>query len=254
MTKAEPKKRSGNTLNPNEIFIMPGRNQRDRLEDGNYREHAELVAYIIENGVRKMPPIRVCLHEGKYYVTAGHRRMEAIREAISKGCDIVNIPVDMDDHRSNESDHLLTQISENSGVRYTELELGRCIRKYLDYGHDLSYVSKKSGREVAFLKKCLDLTYAPAEVQAMIVSGEMAVTTAVNLIRDNGTGEAAIAVVKAAKATGKKITGDVIKGVVLGDNTDAMVEYLAEVPWAVLDAVTLDKIVKLIKKAEKNLK
>lgn len=254
MTKAEPKRRSAYTLKPDEIHIMDGRNQRVKDQDGLYLGHAELVGFIRENGVKSLPAIRVCLHDGLYYVTAGHRRMAAIWDLISQGEEIVAVPVDMDDKLLSEADHLLTQVTENSGVAFSELEIGFCVRKYIGYGHEIDAVAKKTGKTIAFLKKCLDLTYAPAEVQAMIVSGEMAVTTAVNLIRDNGTGEAAIAVVKAARATGKKITGDVIKGVVLGNNTDALVEYLAEVPWAVLDAVTLDKIMKLVKKAEKNLK
>jgi hypothetical protein len=252
--KAEPKRRSGYTLPPTDIHVMPGRNLRRRDENGLYQGHQELVDFIIENGVKSLPPIRVCLHDGKYFVTAGHRRIEAIRDAISQGCEIVNVPVDMDDKLSSESDHLITQITENSGVAYSDLEVGDCVKKYLGYGHSIEDIARRTGKKVPYIKKCYDLTFAPMEIKAMIDSGEMATTTAVNLIREKGTGADVIAIAAKAKATGKKITGDVVKSLSTDINSEELVEYLGGVPWEMLSNVDLHKVVKIVKASEKRRK
>jgi ParB/RepB/Spo0J family partition protein len=261
--KTQPGRRSAWTLHPSEIHVAPGRNRRRRTEDGRYAKFDELCASILENGI--ITPLRVVSQDGKYWLTAGHRRKEALDALIADGHDIVAVPVEMDSKYSSEADHLLMQLNENSGVPYSDLENGDTIREYIAFGNTKEMVAQKTGFKLPYIERCLALTYAPPAIQELVASGEIAPTVAFGVIREQGTGPEAMSVlteaVTVAKAQGRTAaTGDDVAavkmtkaGVDVGAEVERLTEFLGGVPWSVLDVITLQKIEKLVNKAAKKV-
>lgn len=148
----------------------PGFNAR--LE---YTEIPEFALYIKENGVNELPPLQVykkkdAAGDEHLYISKGHRRIRAIRMAISEhGCDIKGVPCMFDD--GNEESRTFGLVTENTQVPLTSLEQGLVFNRLIGYGYTQVDIATKIGKSQPYVHKCLTLAKTPKKVQDLLMTG-----------------------------------------------------------------------------------
>jgi ParB family transcriptional regulator, chromosome partitioning protein len=193
-------------LNPRILKIKEGWNSRDFTLPENVQHIAELAASIAENGVRK--PLEIFKEGEDFFVSDGECRLRATMKAIEDGAEIESVPVITEPKGSNEVDRLFLQHVGNSGKQFNTLEKGNLFHRLTLFGLDEAAIARRIGVSKQHVIDCLMLRSAPAGVQKMIRSGEVAPTLALQTLKSTkGDGKAATSqlreAVKEAKSGGK---------------------------------------------------
>lgn len=192
-------------FDPRKLKLRDGWNARDTATPEN-AEHVEALALsIAAKGVRV--PLTIVQDGDDVVVTDGHCRLEATLLAISRGAEILTVPCIAEKRGSNEADHILSMITCNSGKPLTPLEQAGVYKRLIDFGWSSAKIAEEAGRSVAHVNQSLQMLASPAEVQALISSGQVSATMAAEEIRKKGAKDGAASIadaVKTAKAEGKK--------------------------------------------------
>ena len=191
-------------VNPRDLNIKSGWNQRDLTDPTNVEHIDTLAKSIAEVGVKS--PLVVYWEEGKAYVSDGHcRLMAAIRAIEVYKADIKSIPVISDDRYSNEADRIFGQIVHNQGKPFSQLEQAKVFKKLIDLGWQQGDIAKKAGLSAGRVSQILELLTMPEPVKTMVTNGHVSATMAMQTVKSVGTEaeQKLKAGLEAAKAEGK---------------------------------------------------
>lgn len=202
-------------LDPSIIEIDPEFNARDFTTPENI-EHVNTLAALIEaHGVKE--PLRVYMRGDVPVCTNGESRLRAIAQLRDRGVIIASVPVQTEDRYSNDVDRLYTQTTSNSGKPFTPMEMSNHFRRLLNLGQTPDQIADKTAMDVRRVKQLLDLQTLPGAVQAMITSGTIKATLAMETFVATGRDETKTidtlkgavenAVAAGAKKVSKKFVG-----------------------------------------------
>lgn len=193
-------------LDPADIRVREGWNLRNT-------ETAEYKAGIIDlknqivaaGGVKEA--LTVQWEDGAPWLTNGHRRLEAVKLALSEGHEINFVPVQTEGRNVGEVDCILSMILRNSGVPFTPMENAGVFKRLQDLGLTLVQIGEKVGYTEARVRQTIDLLSMPEPVKAHIDAGTVAPTTAAEVVKRVGrerAGSVIEAGVKKAEEKGRK--------------------------------------------------
>lgn len=181
----------GNLLyfRPEQITIVDGWNCRVYDTPENVAADAELKESIRENGV--LEPLAVYMKDGKVCLSNGHRRLRQVMALIAEGVEIESVKAIVEERGTNEADHVLSQITRNSGKPLTPYEQGLVFKRLIGFGWDETQIAKKTGFSRTHVANMLNLQEAPVEVQEMVKDGTVSASLASKVVRDAPNVEAA---------------------------------------------------------------
>jgi len=188
---------------PDQILIKTEWNSRNDADPENEAHIEALATSIMEVGVKQ--PLTIYQDDGKFYVSDGHCRLKAVMRAISRGAEIVAVPVMMEDRYSSEADRVFSQIVRNGGKPLAPIEQGRVFKRMLAFGWTVADIAKRSGINPQWVKELLELQASTAEIQDMINTGRISSTLAIQTLKSEGVGatEALTKAVRTAEAEGR---------------------------------------------------
>jgi len=189
---------------PHNIHVKSGWNSRDFKDPSNI-EHVEMLAKsIAEVGVKE--PLTVNWEDGKAWLEDGECRLRATLYAIEfLKADIKTIPCKVGERYANEPDRLFNQHLRNSGKPFSILENAKLYKRLLDMGWNQGDIAKRAGVSAARISQVLDYNTLPEGVKTMVHNGQVAPSTAMAVVKAEGTAaEAALKQgIAVAQAEGK---------------------------------------------------
>jgi len=184
-------------IHPSDLHIRDEWNCRDVNFDPADPDDLALAESIAAVGVKQ--PLTAVWENGKAWLTDGHRRHAAALHAINVlGAEIKSVPVQTEDRYASEAERVLSQLVRNNGKALTPIEAARVYKRLIDLGWSEKQIAESIGRSVNWVKGLLELQAAPSAVTAMVRSGAVSATLAMETIRKTGDGEKAAAALGAA--------------------------------------------------------
>lgn len=182
------------TIDPTTIVVRPGFNSRPINED-----HVKYFMALREAGV-DTGHRTVQMIDGVRVLRDGHHRHEADMRLIAKGHKINSVKAL--EFKGDEKAAIFLMLATQSGLGYTPLQLGQQYVKLVN-AHGMSYaeIATERGCSVQNVKDAIRLTEQPEELQNLIEAGTVTSTTALKLVKQTGSGNAAAEVIKAAALT-----------------------------------------------------
>lgn len=233
-----------------EIEVIEGFNVR--VSGAEHREHiTTLVKSIMENGFYQSKPLAgyVALVGKKQiiYVTDGHCRLEAVKEAIKQGADIKALPVVVSPKGTSLEDLTVALVASNSGKPLSPYEIGLVCKRLVGFGWDEKTVGQKLGIQPSRVGDLLTLVAAPKDIRNLVIVGAVSATLAIDTIKRHGDG--ALEKLKAGvdKAQGSGKTRATRKHVDGKPTSRAVVRELVE--WAATNKFEDDALGKIVQRA-----
>ena len=171
---------------PSNIHIKAGWNSRDFKDAANI-EHVQMLAQsIAEVGVKE--PLTVNWEDGKAWLEDGECRLRATLYAIEfLKADIKTVPCKVGERYANEADRLFSQQLRNAGKPFTALEQAKLFKRLLDLGWNQGDIAKKAGMSAARVSQILDYNTMPEGVKVMVQNGQVAPSTAMQVVKAEGS-------------------------------------------------------------------
>lgn len=190
-------------FDPLKIEVQPGYNVR-AFDTANDEEDASLKESIRASGVRT--PLTIRTQKEQVFVVAGHRRLAAVKELIAEGVEIRAIPCLPEAKGTTDEDRVLDLIRSNQGKPLTAMQRAEVFKRLIAFGWDEAEIATKVGCSRGHVGDMLTLASAERDVRQMVQAGEIAATTAIRAIKQEGddAGSVLAEAVADAKAAGKK--------------------------------------------------
>lgn len=196
-----------------------------RIGSSSLDDHIRQLANSMKiQGFKNSKPIEVFIlqegEESSMYVADGHCRLKALQIALAEGAEIEQIPVvTLPTKGMSLQDIVAGLVDNNSGKDLTSFEKALVCKRLFNYGWSTDKIGQRYGYSGTNVEILLCAAGAPNSIVAMMQSGEVAMSTAVEMIRKHG--ENAVDLLKRglanAKANGKtSVTPTYIPGVALG--------------------------------------
>lgn len=193
-------------IDPRNLHIRPEWNCRDVNFDASDPDDLALAESIASVGVKQ--PMTAVWEQGQAWLTDGHRRLGAALYAIEHlGAEIKSVPVQTEDRYASEADRVLSQLVRNNGKPLSPIEHARVYKRLIDLGWTEKQIAESVGRSVPWVKNLLELHAAPTAVTALVRSGQVSATLAMDTLK-KAAGDS-------EKAT-KALTGAIEKAVASG--------------------------------------
>lgn len=193
-------------LDPRDIRVREGWNLRN-TETAEYKAGiVDLKNQIIAAGGVK-EALTVQWEDGAPWLTNGHRRLAAVKLALSEGHEVPFVPVQTEGRNVSEVDCVLSMVLRNSGVPFTPMENAAVFKRLQDLGLTLVQIGEKVGYTEARVRQTIDLLTMPEPVKAHIDAGTVAPTTAAEVVKKVGrerAGEVIDQGIKKAEEKGRK--------------------------------------------------
>jgi ParB-like chromosome segregation protein Spo0J len=193
-------------VDPRMIEIQPGFNRPIS------RPHVEQIKTSIRNGAT-VPPIFVRVDRGRVIMVDGEHRHIAVTELIAEGLEIPFMSAIQ--FRGSDADAIAHLLTSAQGEPISPLDQGIQYLKLMRLHWDVKMISARTGKSSTHIENCLMLAEANTDVQQSVRKGDIAGSTAVDLIREHGSDAGAVIqseLVK-AKASGKnKVTRAGVQG------------------------------------------
>jgi len=167
------------------------------------KEHAEKMGELWISGT-DLPPLLVEVTERGVKVIDGQHRYVGAGYARQRG---FNIPrIECKDFIGTDLEKLAIQTGSSEGLQITPIERAINYNKARKKGHTVAEIAKAFHRSVTDVENHLQLLSSGETLIAMVNSGEVSATTAVELSKKHGPSAGRIASdqLKKAKAAGKK--------------------------------------------------
>lgn len=202
-------------LDPRKIAIEPGFNARPI-----YPDHVAYMKQLQADGVDTGYLI-VQMVDGAPIIRDGHHRLTAVMERIAEGINVEKVKVL--EFKGDEVDATFFMLGTQSGQQYTPLEVGGKYAELVNIrGLSYAQIAKRRGKSVQHVKDCISLTQQPVELKEMITSGAVKATTALKLVKKEGSKEALKSIKEGIVVSkGKPITQKVIDNLAKNVITDA---------------------------------
>lgn len=148
-------------VSPN--LIVANENVNPRTDYGDIEE---LMQSIIENGIRN--PLKGYKKGEQIVLKDGHRRMRAVKLALSKGLKIERVPVIIEQNALNEEERTLEFLIYNDGKPLNMLEQSEVIKRLLNFGWKVTDIVRKTGKARGYIENLILLTKIAMKVQNYI--------------------------------------------------------------------------------------
>jgi ParB/RepB/Spo0J family partition protein len=182
VVEINPTKNSSSLLkiDPSNIRIVDGFNVRQDMGDLE-----ELASSLIENG--QLEPLIVSKVKGEdtYELIEGHRRMAAINLLRERGEDFPYVTATTSQMTAEERIFAML-VTGSTKKNLTDLEQAEAIKRLQNKGYEVADIAKKMGCSVAKVNQKLELASAPKALKDMVQQGDIAASTAVNMLRSEG--------------------------------------------------------------------
>lgn len=179
MEKIKIKKSDVLHIPPSMIEIEEGFNTRKDFDlDG-------LVQSIKEFGVKQPMTCYKVKGEERYIIIDGERRLRAVQTLARMGVEIVRVPV-IPMNKPAQDERMFLLLVKNDGKNLTHLELAATYKRLIDYGHTITEIATKIGRQYTHVSDMLKLLEMPIEVQNAIREGRTTANQALGLLDDVG--------------------------------------------------------------------
>lgn len=194
-------KRSGNQffLKPHQVVVKEGFNIRKDMGDLQ-----ALADSIVANGVKVMLRGVYNPQEETFTLTDGHRRLAAVKLAYEQGHTDIYLPF-LRENKMSEAERTLGMITYNDGKPLTMLEEGDCYNRLVNYGWAIKDIMQKTGKTHTHISNCISIFASGNEIKELVASGDIAPSTAIDLLRSK-TEDEVVKMVEEAKFAGAKIT------------------------------------------------
>lgn len=151
----------------------------------------------------RCPPLEVWLNGENITIIEGHLRRRAALRAIERGAEIKD--VDCIHFTGNDVARVVHMLQSGDGREWRPLERCTGYMRLQAWGWSEAEIAKVFGKTVQHVSNILALANADSAVQAMVKSGDVSATLAVQTIRQEGqkAAETLTAAVETAKAAGK---------------------------------------------------
>jgi ParB/RepB/Spo0J family partition protein len=185
------------------INVVDGFNVRQ-----DYGDIEELAQSIKENGIRN--PLRGYKEKGEYYLTDGHRRLQAVMLLVATGAEI-RVPFITEKNPSEEK-RIIDMYICNDGKKLTPLEEAEIVTRLQNLGMTSKEVAAKLGCTEAHICNMRAIADLPTKLKNRIKGNEISSTLVLSIVRGNKAMsiEQITAkvenVLEKAKTTGTKVT------------------------------------------------
>lgn len=198
-------------IDPRKLKVQPNWNSRDFNDPENAQWVEDLCANIIEVGGVKQP-VTVKWIAGEAFIRDGECRHRACMLAISRGHNIVTIPVRAEDRYANEADELVNQRLRNGAKPFSIFEDARHFKRLLEAGMTEEKIALKCAMSKTRVVQILEYNMMPEAAKKAVIAGEISASLAMSTVKEFGTeAEKKLAEgIKAAK--GKKVKPGDING------------------------------------------
>lgn len=216
-------------IDPRLLKIEQGFNTRF-----DYGDIDELKNSIIENGVRV--PLRGYKEGEFYFITDGHRRLEATLRAIQEGNDIARVPFSSERKRTLE-ERIFDIILSNDGKQLTPLELGETYRRLMQFGFNYTEIAKKIGKTIKHVSDMVSVAESSKELKDLIKEGNISASLVAEVKNKVKNDEEAEEIMKTVSSIKKESSeGDKKKEkVTKKDVEDLLPEPKQELPTTIRD-------------------
>lgn len=171
------------------LRTAPGFNVRQRTPAYEAKV-AWLTGQMVANGyMREAPMSGYVVKENAtdiIYITAGHRRFEAVHRAIEAGAAIERVPVITHPAGTSVEDLTVKLVTENSGEPLSPMEIAFVCKRLQGYGLDEKDISHRLGYTITYVKQLFELLAAPKPVRDMVEKGQVSATLASEVVRKKG--------------------------------------------------------------------
>ncbi|CAB3705221.1 hypothetical protein [Achromobacter piechaudii] len=208
-----------------DLHVEPGFNLRIPVENlsGEERAQAEaddesLFQHIMGGG--PLPPLEVRPRsEGGCWIVEGHRRYKQIGRAIDAGAPLQDedgeVWIDITSFVGNDADRTARVLNSAKGRHLLSLETAFGYARLASFKWDYDRIARLDQVSPQWVAKMISLAHANSDVHALILSGAVMASTAIDTIAKHGeaAGPYLQAQLDKAKAAGKsKVTPSAIHG------------------------------------------
>lgn len=194
------------------LHVIDGFNVR--TDGAEHKQHViGITESILANGFYQSKPLSgyVALEGSKQviYITDGHFRLEAAKEAVKRGAEIKSLPIVIAPKGTNIEDLTVGLVTNNSGKPLSQYEIGLVCKRLIGFGWDAKDIARRLGMAVQRVGDLLTLVAAPAAVRKLVAAGTVSATQAIDTLRRHGDKAAEkleAGAEKAAKSGKKKAT------------------------------------------------
>lgn len=187
---AEAGKQTLTLLPPSAINIYPG--LQPRYDNAAYQKRrSDLVESMLEGGYLMSKPLTVWVGKNEagdnaIYVVDGHTRLDAAKDAITKGADITQIPTIVLPSTTTMEQVISMTVreNENPGQRLDPLEKALSIKRLMNRSVPKADIMKLLGFGEKWYDKIVLLIDAPRFIRESIKNGRIAGTLALDIIED----------------------------------------------------------------------
>lgn len=170
------------------VYLHPNQIKEEWNVREDYGEIENLAESILEIGVQN--PIRVFKNSNDefYYLTDGHRRHAATKEALQYAKNEIYIPAIIEQQNNTEANRVIDQLILNNGKDLTALEQSIAIDKAVNnYGWDVNTIAKRVGKSNASIYYYLKLSSSVPELKKALKNEELTFGAALDIIKQNDT-------------------------------------------------------------------
>jgi len=164
--KSKRKDRVLMSVDPNNLFVRLGFNVRQ-----DYGNLEDLMTSIIESGLQVPLKARQLQEfDDRWEIVDGHRRLEAIKLAISRGHEIPY--VDVLTFKGNEEEQVISMLITGTGQKpLNEMEQANAVERLVEFGYRLDDIAKKMGRSLPHVYYLVKLSALPMKIKDRIQQG-----------------------------------------------------------------------------------
>lgn len=148
-------------------------------------------------------PLTVRLEGDEVLLVDGHCRLAATLKAIESGSNIQTVPCIPEGRYADEGDRTLMLVTRNDGKPLEPLEKAEVFKRLIGFGWTEDKIAQKAGLSTKQVQNLLTLSAAPMEVKELVSSGEVAASTAIKTIKQEGSGKIAAQLLSEAVQTAK---------------------------------------------------
>jgi ParB family chromosome partitioning protein len=225
------------------LLVMEGLNAR--IDCADLTAHIRALANsMIADGYKQSKPIEVFILEvdgvSVKYVSDGHCRLKAVKLALSEGALIEQITVvTLPTKGLTLQDIVVGLVRSNSGRSLTPYETALVCKRLANYSWSSAKIGESLGFTPDYVELLLEAVSAPMSIVTMMQNGEVALTTAVEILRKHGSN--AVGVLKSGLAVAvangkKKVTPGVIPGAAIGK----LIKRQAQPLFAAVKSISAD--------------
>lgn len=203
-----------------DIRLIPNFNARVKNE--KYAARVEEIAnsMLLEGYKQNHPLAGYVAKEGNtnvIYLYAGHTRFDAVKLAVSRGANIVKVPMVIAPIGTSVEDLTVDLVTGNNGERLTAFEVGIVCKRLIGYNWSPTEIAMKLNMKEPAVNDLLLLMSAPKFIRDLVQSDTVSASEAIKMLHKYGSKAVEVMQksLERAQAAGKsKITAKHVPGAI----------------------------------------